>query len=32
MAQCGGCGNEFEYLVDLGLCEECFQENLDKEE
>ncbi|WP_162023124.1 DUF2797 domain-containing protein [Brevibacillus brevis] len=29
---CAGCGRQFEYLVDLGFCEECFKEQLNKEE
>lgn len=30
--QCGGCGRDFEYLVDMGLCEDCLQKRLEDEE
>lgn len=30
-AQCPDCGKMFEYLVDLGVCEDCFQERLNSE-
>lgn len=27
-AQCPDCGNFFEYLVDDGVCEGCYEERL----
>lgn len=32
MNTCPRCGEEFEYLVDLGFCEECLSKEIDKEE
>ncbi len=29
--QCCDCGRYFEYLVDLGVCEDCLQKRLEKE-
>jgi len=28
MVQCASCGNKVEYLVDLGICQKCFDKGI----